>query len=808
MAEENAISFSNFKISINRVIVLGDPGGGKSTLSQFLCHELANAISKESLETNTSKLNSAILKLPCKIVLRAFERRQQVNPGYDFIDYLVDEFKTILESNLALTRRVITHLLGIGSILLLFDGLDEVLELEYRRTIVRSIEIFVSTYAACPVLITSRFVGYADAPMSADYLPMALARFNLEEVELFASRLIKSVRQDSSKEEVSTQAKVFVEQTKNIGDDLRENPLMLGLMVYLFVYKGEVPAYRPEIYKECATLMFERWDKRRDIIVDIPEDFDLLDVFAYLASKIFGSAETEEGVNRDWLILELRKYFEVWYLEKPRALKAARTLVSFITGRAWVMYEVGSGVYKFTHRTFLEYFFARHLISSSESVSELIRKKLMDKVISSQWDVISHLALHSIVYRDGGKMVQAANVMLDICLNAKFPPNEKLGFLLFASKSIEYLVLPEQLYLSLCLNIFELSIINGAKGEGDKLGLVCANLIRFSSKRESLVKPHFLSIFRKYLLSGDIRSKSLLVYLSVVYLSANVESDRLMSWRAVRAGVHRAYSIIGTYFLEVIADVRVQILNKSMLSVSESVLYCLLYKIERTKLIGKHGLFCLLRTDKFPWSLDFINVMDMIILEALYRIGGKPQRGGQNDDTIEILFATSDIILDGGLGPKEWIGKRYDFGRFCENITRYIYSVVSDLDINDLNNYNKCREIIARCLVVLAYCYDVYGKSNDFEFHHKGYHKGAVPDLQVLLPRAGKLFLHDDEGPLDREYKLARYMPSGPMEDLLKFCQGSEIGLLVARWNRSPQAVIFGSRVLSKDLSKHGLSPH
>ena len=195
MAEENAISFSNFKISINRVIVLGTPGGGKSTLSQFLCHELANAISKELLETNTSKLNSAILKLPCKIVLRAFERRQQVNPGYDFIDYLVDEFKTILESNLALTCRVITHLLGIGSILLLFDGLDEVLELEYRRTIVRSIEIFVSTYAACPVLITSRFVGYADAPMSADYLPMALARFNLEEVELFASRLIKSVRQ-------------------------------------------------------------------------------------------------------------------------------------------------------------------------------------------------------------------------------------------------------------------------------------------------------------------------------------------------------------------------------------------------------------------------------------------------------------------------------------------------------------------------------------------------------------------------------------------------------------------------------------
>ena len=105
--------------------------------------------------------------------------------------------------------------------------------------------------------------------MSDDYLPMALARFNLEEVEQFASRLIRAVRQNSSKEEISAQASVFLDQTKNIGDDLRENPLMLGLMVYLFVYKGEVPAYRPEIYKECATLMFEnietvgRWFRRQ-----------------------------------------------------------------------------------------------------------------------------------------------------------------------------------------------------------------------------------------------------------------------------------------------------------------------------------------------------------------------------------------------------------------------------------------------------------------------------------------------------------------------------------------------------------------
>ena len=102
--------------------------------------------------------------------------------------------------------------------------------------------------------------------------------------------------------------------------------------------------------------MFEKWDQRRDIFVDIPTDFDLLDVFAYLASEIFGSAETEDGVSREWLITTLRSFFERWYLERPKAIKVARSLVDFVTGRAWVMCEIGPNVFKFTHRTFLEYF--------------------------------------------------------------------------------------------------------------------------------------------------------------------------------------------------------------------------------------------------------------------------------------------------------------------------------------------------------------------------------------------------------------------------------------------------------------------
>src|SRR5439155_8392285 len=120
------------------------------------------------------------------------------------------------------------------------------------------------------------------------------------------SKLSRGIKASAAK----LKADKFLAQTNSLGDDLRENPLMLGLMVYLFIYRGDVPSNKPEIYKECATLMFEKWDQRRDIIFKIPVDFDLLDLFSYLASKIFGSADTEDGVSREWLVAQLRAFFE------------------------------------------------------------------------------------------------------------------------------------------------------------------------------------------------------------------------------------------------------------------------------------------------------------------------------------------------------------------------------------------------------------------------------------------------------------------------------------------------------------------
>jgi predicted NACHT family NTPase len=149
-----------------------------------LCYDLASAIALDD-EHLGHGIDPSTLKLPLKIVLRAFEKRQKIDPGYDFLDYLVDDLKTVLDGDIELTRKLLTQLFNVGSAFLLFDGLDEVLDINSRRHIVECIEKFVSTYAACPAMITSRFVGYRDAPMSDEYLILNLLDLILKRLRRF-----------------------------------------------------------------------------------------------------------------------------------------------------------------------------------------------------------------------------------------------------------------------------------------------------------------------------------------------------------------------------------------------------------------------------------------------------------------------------------------------------------------------------------------------------------------------------------------------------------------------------------------------
>jgi hypothetical protein len=414
--EIGKITYNDFRSGFRRAVVLGDPGGGKSTLCQYLCYHLskqsnlAQQLDNSQRTAYDGKFDQQFMKVPLRVVLRSFESVRVTSPQLSIFDYIVNDLKTVSNAtSLTHLQDFLRYTLMYGYAVLAFDGLDEILNTATRRDFVDLVTEFCDEFPLCPVFVTSRVVGYEDAPLREDFEEFALEKFDDKEVIQYVVKFLKVF---SSEKQASSEAKanVFLRQTHGTASDLRQNPLMLGLMTFLFATKGDVPTNRPEIYKECAILMFEKWDQNRNIKADIPLGFDMLHLFGEIASEIYGDPKLEEGVDEVWINKRNTRYFMKIYEDRAKAFEAAKKVTEFVTGRSWVMSEFGPDNYRFTHRTFMEYFFARHLEERNETILELL-DVIMPHVKERQWDVISHLALQVKTFRNQKRTEQAIEAL-------------------------------------------------------------------------------------------------------------------------------------------------------------------------------------------------------------------------------------------------------------------------------------------------------------------------------------------------------------------------------------------------------------
>jgi predicted NACHT family NTPase len=284
------VEYKDFRQNFRRVVVLGDPGGGKSTLCQYLCYELSKILLLgEPAKRTERKKDDQLQKVPIRVVLRTFEKARKTEPQLDLFSFICRELKNTTTLTSERIERALKRALEFGHVALAFDGLDEILDTSLRREFVELVVGFCDQFPLCPVCVTSRLVGYEEARLPEVFEEMYLERFDDGEVKEYVEKFLRVVANHTAKES-QERAGEFLLQTETNAHDLRQNPLLLGLMAWLFYMKGDVPTNRPEIYRECAILMFERWDQRRGIEAPIPSDFDMLHLFSQLAAKIYGKS--------------------------------------------------------------------------------------------------------------------------------------------------------------------------------------------------------------------------------------------------------------------------------------------------------------------------------------------------------------------------------------------------------------------------------------------------------------------------------------------------------------------------------------
>jgi NACHT domain len=384
------LGLDRFMATAHRGVILGNPGVGKSTLIQKMMLDMATGYGNRPFAGRELT--------PFPVVLRdyAAAREQQ---GMSIVAFIARAAEREY-CHRTCTTAEIEYLLFSGRLLVFFDGLDELVQTASRRQIRDDIETFAARYPAAPVIITSRIVGYDQAPLSEHFDTIGIAPFRPHQIAAYVQRWFDTNATSRTPTERETLTEGLLKESSEV-DDLTQTPLMLALICSLYSARASLPKNRPAVYEACAELMFRKWDDHRRIALDSPFDYHLRPCLAHLARWIYGDTKREAGVTEDALVDSAANYLlDAQYEDQASARLAAQEFIDFCRGRPWVFTDTGTSsddepLFQFTHRTFMEFYAAEHVARHAESPTQLA-DILAPRVRASEWEIVAQLAVQLI----------------------------------------------------------------------------------------------------------------------------------------------------------------------------------------------------------------------------------------------------------------------------------------------------------------------------------------------------------------------------------------------------------------------------
>jgi NACHT domain len=370
-------SIDEFSRAIDRTVLLGDPGGGKSTAGAYLMY-------------HASKTSDG--PLPLLVILREFAKGEVIDQP--IAEYIVSRIANYYQC--PPPPDVIESFLLSGKAIVIFDGLDELVDSTRRRDITARVEMFSERYPLTRILVTSRRVGYEQAQLDTEiFETYVLSGFNESDVTEYVQRWFEHVELLEG-EALAERVSHFVAECSGV-PDLTSTPLMLSLMCILYRGQGYIPKNRPDVYERCAILLFDKWDSSRRIYADLRASAYIDPAMKHLAFWMLTEISGTEAVTESALVDEATSYLHDAFESDHERRRAAQEFVDFCRGRAWVLSDAGTtaegqSLFKFTHRTFMEYFAAYELTRRSDGPEDLA-KKLLPRIAAAEWDVVGQLAV-------------------------------------------------------------------------------------------------------------------------------------------------------------------------------------------------------------------------------------------------------------------------------------------------------------------------------------------------------------------------------------------------------------------------------
>ncbi|MCP4659545.1 MAG: SUMF1/EgtB/PvdO family nonheme iron enzyme, partial [bacterium] len=344
------------------LVVIGDPGAGKTTFLRYVAHHQA----RRYLDHGGAGEEQPAL--PLLLPLRTLAAHLPAGEGEPVARSLPDAIAAWLVADFQeLAPEVMRRVFAKGRLLLLLDGLDEVPD-ETRREqlsalLQRSARFLEQTTGPGGIVVTSRPRAYHGAArLTAPFDHGHILPLSDAHIERFAGTWMTAVNRLPPGSDLAKHAEVARETVGLLAAlrstvalrQLSRSPILLTVLALVYEVHGKLPEQRVKLYDEAVDVLLRRFkDRRRSLrghlaavavqmmgattAKQLREEEERAEVVALIARRLAGLAENDPA-------------------EPPRsAVHQASELLDLQEVQAGLLIAPDNRHCRFVHRTFQEY---------------------------------------------------------------------------------------------------------------------------------------------------------------------------------------------------------------------------------------------------------------------------------------------------------------------------------------------------------------------------------------------------------------------------------------------------------------------
>jgi len=407
--EDSEINYDQLFNYSNKIVILGNPGSGKSVLIKSIICEI---LKKNEDSFDHDNLTEYI---PFRIELRKYLAFKKQNRG-NILKYL----NSLLEEEYGITSMteiLLEKILKENKNIIFFDGLDEIFKIEDKIDIKNDIENFHNSFSLSKSVTSSRIIGYEEAKLNEeDFFEVNIKNFNDKQIDQYLHNWYE--KEEELSERRTNEINGFIEKRNEIDNELISNPLLLSLIVIIYRNTLALPESKLEIYQSCTKTLVEKWDaSKKDLEINLDPEINkkrenILADLAYwqyqeLSSDII-KITFARALNNVASSLERLKI-----TDESESHNSAENFMAYAQKRS-IYFENN-----FTHKTFLEYYCAYWIYSNIEKKNKTKERNLLiSKYIdNSFWHIVLELLLNMIDKN------QADNEMIDELITHQIDKN-------------------------------------------------------------------------------------------------------------------------------------------------------------------------------------------------------------------------------------------------------------------------------------------------------------------------------------------------------------------------------------------------